>query len=287
LASIAAFGRDDGALGLDSGRVNGTREERLNFTTISVTDSGPVRTIVLHRPDRRNAMTPAMQMELIAALEEVASRPCRVLVLAGAGVAFCSGLDLSTLKEMQSATGAEVRADAERIARLFLALYELPVPTIAAVHGPAIAGGAGLAILCDFTLATPEARFGFTEVRIGFVPALVSVFLTLQIGDKRSRDLLLTGRILDANEAFHLGLVNEIVPQADLTRRVESLAQWLLANSPQSLSATKRLIVERERAWLDASIANAIEISAQIRETEDFREGIAAFLEKRNPVWGK
>lgn len=262
-------------------------EEALNYKTILVNDSGPVRTINLHRPDRRNAMTPEMQMELIAALEQTATSGCRVLVLSGAGPAFCSGLDLSALKKMQGAAAAEYRSDAERIARLFLALYELPMPTIAAVHGPAIAGGAGLAILCDFTLATPEAKFGFTEVRIGFVPALVSVFLSLQIGDKRSRDLLLTGRILDANEALQMGLVNEVVPQENLVQRAESLAQSLLANSPQALSATKRMITARHRAWLDAAITDAIEVSTQIRETGDFREGIAAFLEKRKPTWGK
>ena len=257
----------------------------MNFTTITVKDEGPVRTIVLHRPDRRNAMTPEMQMELIAALEETATSNCRVLVLAGSGVAFCSGLDLSVLKEMQDATAAECSADAERVARLFLALYELPIPTIAAVHGTAIAGGAGLAILCDFTLASLDAKFGFAEVRIGFVPALVSVFLSLQIGDKRSRDLLLTGRIFDATEAFQLGLVNEIVPQEDMARHVEALAHTLLANSPQSLVATKRMIAARHKPSLDAAIADAIKFSVRARETGDFREGIAAFLEKRKPMW--
>ena len=257
----------------------------MNYATIVVNVSGPARTITLNRPDRRNAMTPEMQMELIAALEETAASDCRVLVLAGSGAAFCSGLDLSALQAMQGATAAEFRSDAERIARLFLALYELPMPTIARVHGPAIAGGAGLAMLCDFTLATPEAKFGFTEVRVGFVPALVSVFLSLQIGDKRSRDLLLTGRIFDANEALQMGLVNEIVPQEGLTRHVEALAASLLANSPESLSATKRLITARHKTLLDSAIADAIEVSVQARETGDFREGIAAFLEKRKPHW--
>lgn len=256
-----------------------------NYATIVVQDSGPLRTITLHRPDHRNAMTPEMQMELIAALEETAASACRVLVLSGSGSAFCSGLDLAVLQKMQGASSGEYRADAERIARLFLALYELSMPTIAAVHGPAIAGGAGLALLCDFTLATPESKFGFTEVRIGFVPALVSVFLSLQIGDKRSRDLLLTGRIFDANEALQLGLVNEIVPQESLARHVEALAASLLANSPQSLSATKRMIAARHKPLLDSAIADAIEVSVQARETGDFREGIAAFLEKRKPVW--
>jgi methylglutaconyl-CoA hydratase len=161
------------------------------------------------------------------------------------------------------------------------------MPTIAAVHGAAIAGGSGLALICDFTIATPAAKFGFTEVRIGFVPALVSAFLALQLGDKQSRDLLLTGRIFDAQEALQLGLVNEIAPPDQLAQRVRSLAEMLLMNSPQSLAATKRLLADQHRAWLDAAIVAASEANAQARATSDFREGVAAFLEKRKPVWGK
>lgn len=258
----------------------------MNYKTIVVAESGFVRTITLHRPERRNAMTPEMQMELISALESAASSSCRVLVLAGAGQAFCSGLDLSALQAVQGKSAAEHRTDAERIARLLLSLYELPIPTIAAVDGAAIAGGAGLAIICDFTLATPAAKFGFTEVRIGFVPALVSAFLALQIGDKKSRDLLLTGRLFNAEEAYRLGLVNEIVAPEKLIERVHTLAEVLIANSPQSLAATKLLLAQQNKAWLDAAIARALEANAVSRETEDFREGITAFLEKRKAVWG-
>jgi methylglutaconyl-CoA hydratase len=257
----------------------------LSFKTIAVTESDSIRTITLHRPERRNAMTPEMQMELIAALEDAAASECRVLVLAGAGQAFCAGLDLSELQAMQDKGAAVHRADAERIARLFLALYELPIPTIAVVHGAAIAGGAGLATICDFTIATPAAQFGFTEARIGFVPALVSAFLALQIGDKRSRDLLLTGRICNAEEAWRMGLINEIVAPEELPRRVRDLAVVLIANSPQSLTATKRLMAAQNRAWLNAAIVEALEANARSRETADFREGIAAFLEKRKPAW--
>jgi methylglutaconyl-CoA hydratase len=252
-----------------------------SYKSIVVADDGPIRSITLHRPERRNAMTPEMQLELIAALEETASSSCRVVVLAGAGDAFCSGLDLSALKAVADKGAAEHRANAERIARLFLTLYELPVPTIAAVHGAAIAGGAGLAIICDFTLATPAAKFGFTEVRIGFVPALVSAFLALQVGDKRSRDLLLTGRIFDAEEAYRLSLVNEIVAAEELAQRVRSLADALIANSPESLKATKQLMATQNRAWLNSAIALALEANALSQETLDFREGITAFLEKR------
>ncbi len=257
------------------------------YTTIAVADSGPIRSITLHRPERRNAMTPEMQLELIAALEDAAASSARVLVLSGAGDAFCSGLDLSALQTVQGGDAASHRADAERLARLFLALYELPIPTIAAVNGPAIAGGMGLAIVCDLPLATPAAKFGFTEVRIGFVPALVSAFLALQVGHKRSMDLLLTGRIFDAKEALRLGLVNEIVKPGELAHRAKTLADTLLANSPAALGATKRLIAAQNKEWLSAAIVDAIEASATARATAEFREGIAAFLEKRKPAWAK
>lgn len=259
----------------------------MNYTTIAVADNPPLRTITLNRPESRNAMTPAMQEELIAAMEEAAASGCRALVLAGAGEAFCAGLDLQSLQGMQDKPASEHRADAERIARLFRTLYELPMPTIAAVHGPAIAGGTGLAMICDFTLATPTAKFGFTEARIGFVPALVSAFLALEIGDKRSRDLLLTARIFEADEAYRLGLVNEVVPSEQLAQRVQTLAQSLAANSPQSIAATKRLMAAQNKAWLDAAVALALEANTHARETADFREGIAAFLQKRKPVWTK
>ncbi len=258
----------------------------MQFKTIVVAERASIKTITLNRPERRNAMTPEMQDELIAAMEDAAAS-CRVLVLAGAGEAFCSGLDLSALQAMQNKSAAEYRVDAERIARLFRTLYELPIPAIAAVHGAAIAGGTGLAMICDFTLATPAAKFGFTEARIGFVPALVSAYLALQIGDKRSRDLLLTARLFDAAEALRLGLVNQIVPLEELAQRVQSLADLLIANSPQSLCATKRLMAAQNKAWLDAAIAEAIAASTQARESKDFREGVAAFLEKRKPIWPK
>ena len=259
----------------------------MSYKTILIDDSPPIRTITLNRPERRNAMTREMQTELIEALEQTAAGDFRVMILTGAGEGFCSGLDLSELQAMQSKSAADHREDAERIARLFIALRELPIPTIAAVHGPAIAGGTGLAMACDFTLATPSSKFGFTEVRIGFVPALVSAFLSLQVGEKRARDLLLTGRLFDAAEAHRLGLVNEVVAHGELMTRVQDLAEALLANSPESLRATKGLLTAQNRGWLDAAIDAALQANAASRETADFREGVAAFLEKRKPKWGR
>ena len=259
----------------------------MKYETILVADNGPVRTITLDRPERRNAMTPEMQMELIAAMgdawQAAAGYWCsRVRARRSVRVWIYRRCRRCTAKRQP-----EHRADAERIARLFRTLYELPIPTIAAVHGTAIAGGTGLAMICDFIVATPDAKFGFTEARIGFVPALVSAFLVLQIGDKRSRDLLLTGRLFDAEEAWRLGLVNQVVPPEELEQRVKALAEILIANSPMSLEATKRLMAAQNRAWLDAALNAALEANAQARETADFREGVAAFLEKRRPIWAK
>jgi methylglutaconyl-CoA hydratase len=259
----------------------------VSYVTLLVTEDDGVRTITLNRPERRNAMTPEMQDELIAAMDEAAAGDCRVVVFAGAGEGFCAGLDLSALQGMNDKSAAEHTADAERVARLFRTLYELPKPTIAAVHGAAIAGGTGLATICDFTLGVPGAKFCYTEVKIGFVPALVSVFLTLQVGDKRARDLLLTARVFTSEEAYRFGLVNEVVHPELLAARTRELAVALMANSPQSLAATKRLLAGQNKALLDAAIAAALAANAEARSTHDFKEGVASFLEKRKPVWGR
>jgi methylglutaconyl-CoA hydratase len=254
--------------------------------TILTSEQDGIRTLRLNRPTHRNALTPAMQAHLIEAFKEAEASPTtRVLVLTGSGEAFCSGLDLSALQAMQHKSAMELADDAHRIAEIFRSLYELSLPTIAAVNGHAIAGGTGLATLCDFTLAAPSAKFGYTEARIGFVPAIVSAYLTLQVGEKRARDLLLTARLFTAEEALAYGLVTEIVPADSLEARVEALARSLIANSPSSLRATKHLLADQNRAWLDAALHFSLEANARSRETADFREGIAAFLEKRKPTW--
>jgi methylglutaconyl-CoA hydratase len=255
------------------------------YRTILVEDAPPVRIVTLNRPERRNAMTQEMRMELISAFEDTAGSDCRVLILTGAGNTFCSGLDLSELESMHVKTPSEHRQDAEQMARLLMTLYELPIPTIAAVEGVAIAGGTGLAMICDFTLATSSAKFGFTEARIGFVPALVSTFLSLQAGDKVCRDLLLTGRFFGADEAQRYGLVNEVVATVELMSRAKSLSETLLANSPQSMRATKQLLANQNRARLQNAIALALDVNAESRSTSDFHEGVSAFLEKRKPEW--
>lgn len=255
-------------------------------TTLAINQRAGVLRITLNRPEKRNALNPEMIDELtqvLLAAGEDAS--CGVVLLTGAGSAFCAGLDLGHLESLEHRSAVEHRADSARIAKLFRALYDCPRPTIAAVNGAAIAGGSGLATLCDFTLAVPRAKFGYTEVKIGFIPAIVSTFLVAQVGEKRARDLLLTGRIFEASEARALGLVNSVVEPEDLLPAAERLARQLLENSPEAMAATKRLLSANARAVLDAEMETAMEANAEARLTGDFREGIRAFLEKRAPKW--
>jgi methylglutaconyl-CoA hydratase len=255
------------------------------YSTLTLASDGPVATITLNRPDKRNAISYELINDMLRALEEVESSSAQILIVTGAGKAFCSGMDLDNLRSITGRTPEENQSDSATMALLFRTLYEFPKVTIAAVNGPAIAGGCGVATLCDFTLASSEAKFGYTEVRIGFVPAIVSTFLLRQIGEKQARDLLLTGRIIGAEEAFRLGLVNEIVESDKLLGRARQLADSLLQNSPASLLATKRLLNRISTEALSRQIAAAVEENARIRTTTDFREGVSSFLEKRTPRW--
>jgi methylglutaconyl-CoA hydratase len=255
------------------------------YSTIQLVSEGSVATITLNRPEKRNAISFELIDDLLRALDEVRKSNAIVLILTGAGKAFCSGMDLDNLKALLGRSPEQNLKDSETMVRLFRSLYEFPKVTIAAVNGAAIAGGTGLALLCDFTLAVPEAKFGYTEVRIGFVPAIVSTFLLRQVGEKQARDLLLTGRLFESEEALRLGLISEIVEPDNLMTRARQLAALLIENSAASLRATKQLLTDHARAELDAQIDAAVRENAAIRTTADFREGISSFLEKRKPVW--
>jgi len=171
------------------------------------------------------------------------------------------------------------------MAKVLRTLYSFPKPIIAAVNGPAIAGGMALATLCDFTYAVPDARFGYTEVRVGFIPAIVASFLLRQVGEKRTRELLLSGRILKAEEALRIGLVTRIVQPEDLMAEAQSLAHSLLLNSPEAMREVKALLTDHSTDQLDEEIENAIAANAAQRSSEDFKEGVKAFLAHRRADW--
>jgi methylglutaconyl-CoA hydratase len=255
------------------------------YSTLKLQISGDIATITLSRPEKRNAISTEMINDLMGALADVETNSTRVAILTGEGKAFCSGIDLAALKAIAAQSPEENLEDARRFARLLRRIWSFPKPTIAAVNGAAIAGGCGIATLCDFTLAVPEATFGYPEVRIGFLPANVAIFLMRQINEKLARDLLLTGRIIDAAEAQRMGLVTEITPAADLMLAAETLAAALIGSSPTSLLKTKKLLCDMAAPEVDRELELAIAESAQIRATADFREGLASFLEKRTPKW--
>lgn len=255
------------------------------FNHILTESANGVKTITLNRPDKRNALSPALIDELTQALHEAETCGCGVVILTGAGSAFCAGLDMEHLETVKAHTPAEHRLDSENLARALRALYDFPKPVIAAVNGPAIAGGMALATIPDFTLAVPEAKFGYTEVRVGYVPAIVASFLMRQVGEKRTRELLLTGRLMKAREALDLGLVTEVVAPEELMRSARALAQTLLVNSPQAMQAVKQLLSKHARRRLDEELEDAIDVNAQARSTADFKEGVQAFLERRRACW--
>jgi methylglutaconyl-CoA hydratase len=257
----------------------------MSYNTLLLSHEAKIATLTLNRPDKRNAISYELIDELLAALEEIAASDAHVLIIIGSGKAFCSGMDLDNLKALTHRTESDNLNDSQKMAHLFRSIYEFRLPTIAAVNGPAIAGGCGIATLCDFTIASTEAKFGYTEVRIGFIPAIVSTFLVRQVGEKIARDLLLTGRIITSEEAHRIGLVTDVVSPEELMPRANSIAGVLCENSPASVRATKRLLAAFAGNELDEQIRLAVEENARIRTTEDFREGVSSFLEKRKPRW--
>src|SRR5258705_3483341 len=199
-----------------------------DFKTLLLSESDNIATITFNRPEKRNAVSFELVQDLMRALKEIERSSAQIVIMTGAGKALCAGLDLEDLKGLVGKSHEQNVQDSATMARMFRTIYDFPKPTIAAVNGAAIAGGTGIATMCDFTLAVPEAKFGYTEVRIGFVPAIVSTFLLRQVGEKIARDLLLTGRLFDAQEALRVGLINEIAPSDKLLDRARDIAANLM-----------------------------------------------------------
>jgi len=243
--------------------------------------------ITLNRPDKRNALS----HELVHDLKEAFSRAetdasIKVVVLNANGESFCAGADLAYIQQLQNFTFEENLADSKHLKELFLQIYTLKKVVIAQVQGHALAGGCGLATVCDFTFSVPEAKFGYTEVKIGFIPALVAVFLVRKIGEQKARQLLLTGEIIKAQDALSKGLISKVVDAKDLEASVFDFAQELVRNnSAQSMQLTKQLIADVQSLSLYDGLDLAASVNAQARATEDCKRGIAAFLNKQELRW--
>ncbi len=249
----------------------------------------PIATLTLNRPDKRNALNSALVTALAEALTAVAAQEAvRVVVITGAGPVFSAGADLAELSRLQEATAEENLADSERLAALFRQMASYPKPLIAKINGHAIAGGCGLAVACDFAIAAAGSKLGFTEVRIGFVPAIVATFVLRRVGETVARDLLLRGRLIEAEEAVRLGLIHQVVPAEALDATVQVLAHELATEtSPSAIALTRRLLADLPGLSLDAALAYATRVNALARGTADCKAGIRAFLEKQDPPWRK
>jgi len=239
-----------------------------------------ITVVTLNRPERRNALTIELLTELVAAIKVASDMPDeRIIILRGAGSAFCTGMDL------KAATPQNAHAMAELVAKTLLTLSETGLVTIAAVHGAAVAGGAGIMSACDFVVAAEGTKIGYPEVRRGLVAGLVMTFLRRQVGERNMRELLLGSELIDAERAKELGLVNRVVPQDDLMSEAQKFADAALQAAPGALAQTKRLIEELWWRSVKEDIDLALKYHMQARESSEAREGIAAFNEKRPPNW--
>lgn len=236
--------------------------------------------LTLNRPERRNALTLELMGELAAAIETAGAEPQqRILIVRGAGKAFCTGLDLDEAGKQPP------HATAEMVARVLLALAETRLVTIATVHGAAVAGGAGIMSACDFVIAAEQTKIGYPEVRRGLVAGLVMTFLRRQLRERDLRELLLASELIDAQRAQQIGLVNRVVPAAELENEAQKIAASVLQGAPGAISNSKRLMEELWSTSVKHDIERALRHHMEARESPESKEGIAAFNEKRPPNW--
>jgi methylglutaconyl-CoA hydratase len=245
--------------------------------------SPQITVVTLNRPERRNSLTIELLNELIAAIKVASDQADeRVLILRGAGAAFCTGLDLKEAADQKKA-----HATAEMVAKTLITLAETRLVTIAAVHGAAVAGGAGIMSACDFVVAAEKTKIGYPEVRRGLVAGLVMTFLRRQVGERNMRELVLGGELIDAHRAREIGLVNRVVPSNELMNDAQKFADSVLQGGPNAIAQTKRLIEELWSTSVKEDVDLALKHHMQARESAEAREGIAAFNEKRKPNWSK
>jgi methylglutaconyl-CoA hydratase len=247
---------------------------------IKISKENGIATLTLNRSEKRNALHPTMVVQIKSAIEEISKdKETKALIITGEGTSFCAGADLDYLISSQNFSSVENEKESETLAEMYLSIYKLLIPTIAAVNGPAIAGGCGLASVCDFIVAdTSKAKFGYSEVKIGFIPAIVSIFLIRKIGEGNAKKLLLTGETIDANQAFSLGLANYMAE--NVMEESIVFANKLLSNSLTSYSMIKQMIQNIGNLSIDDAVNYCIRLNTISRSSEDFKERIKKFLNK-------
>ena len=247
---------------------------------ISYTLKDGIGIIKLNRPDKRNALHPDLIKQMKEKLNEIRDDDnVKVLIITGEGKAFCAGADLSYLNGLRNFSSIENEKDSEDLAEMFLMIYKFPKPTIAAVNGAAIAGGCGLASVCDLIVADEgHSKFGYSEVKIGFIPAIVSIFIIKRIGEGIARQLLLTGEIINGKRAYEVGFVNYLYNNA--LEGAIKVASNILKNSSFSMKETKSMIDSVSGLSVDDAIDYCVRLNAISRSSEDFKNGLESFLKK-------
>ena len=252
------------------------------MTRVRVSRSEGVGRITLARPEKKNALDRQMADEIVQALESLAAdADTRVVVIDADGDDFCAGADLDALESLIGADREAQLEDARALGRVFTSIRQLPVPVVAAVHGRALAGGAGLASACDIVLAHPEATFAYPEVRIGFVPAMVMTILRRIVPERQAFDLAMTGRSVSAAEAEKLGLVSRVMPEEMFGARVDEICQSIAKSPREAVRRTKKLFYELEGRPFESGIAHGAQANAEARMTEEFKTGVRRFLQRR------
>ncbi len=261
----------------------------MNYTTIETQLAQGIAVIWLNRPDARNAMNDQMLAELNDAMDAAGEDDdVRVIVLAGRGKAFCAGGDLNWMKTARGMTPEAARADSAPLANLLRKLYESPKPTVARVQGPAYAGGMGLVAACDIAIASTDAKFCLSEVKLGLIPAMISPYVIKAMGEPSARRYFITGEVFDAAEAYRIGFVHDICPPEELDGTVNIILGHLVQGGPNALGECKKLVQDMVgRPIDDAIVADTAARIARVRASDEAQEGIASFFEKRKPNWVK
>lgn len=259
----------------------------MTYTYITVEIQDRICTISLNRPDKRNAFNDVFVDDLKSAFAHAERNDdIKVIILKANGEVFSAGADLGFLKKLQQNDLQQNIDDSKSLMLLYKMIYQLPKPVIAQVEGHAIAGGCGLVTVCDYAYSVPEAKFGYTEVRIGFIPAIVMIFLLRKLGETSVKDLLLSGRLLSAEEANSMGLITKISSSETISSDVQKLAQSLVTKcSGQAMATTKTMIAAVQDMSLNEALDFAAEQNAHARETTDCKRGIGAFLAKEKISW--
>lgn len=252
--------------------------------TLKTSISGWVQTVTLNRPEAKNSFNETMILELREIFSAIPDA-IRAVVLTGEGNAFCAGADVNWMRDSAKRSEADNRADAAQMEAMFRAIDECPAPVVGKINGVALGGGMGLVACCDIVVAVDTAQFGFTEVRLGIVPAVISPYSVAKIGESAARRYFLTGELFDAHRASTLGLVHDVVRESELDATVVRITDALLKNGPKAVRTARQLIREVTRMDREESRKHTIATIARVRTSAEGQDGLSAFLDKRKPGW--